>query len=186
MKFKKLMLIFALIFFIGCDKKEENSDKKTTQISDEPVLVQNLDAPFTLNLVGGEMLNISKKDDGLNIDNGKKATLFVFFATWCPPCLVEIEPLNNLQNIYKDNLDIIGVLIQDEKTEEDMKFFIENFHIGYKVSLGSSNNTLADIIGEIEGIPSMVLYDKDGRYNKLYLGVVPQEMLDIDIKKVIN
>ncbi|NLK66613.1 MAG: TlpA family protein disulfide reductase [Campylobacteraceae bacterium] len=184
MKFKSsFILLFIVLVFIGCEKKEK---EKTAVEPSEPVLMQNLDAPITLNLMNGNVLSIKKKDDGLEIDNGGKATLFVFFATWCPPCLVEIEPLNNLYEIYKDSIDIVGVLIQDEKSKEDMEFFIENFDIKYSVSLGSSNETLVNIIGGIDGIPYMVLYDGDGKQKKRYIGVIAQEMLDVDIKKTIK
>ena len=41
-------------------------------------------------------------------------------------------------------------------------------------------------MGDIKGIPYMVLYDKNGVYDRHYLGIVPEEMLFKDIERVVD
>ncbi|ELZ6688702.1 TlpA family protein disulfide reductase, partial [Campylobacter coli] len=44
---------------------------------------------------------------------------------------------------------------------------------------------LAKILGGVNGIPTMFLYDKNSQLINQYLGLIPEEMLEIDIQKAI-
>ncbi|CZE47670.1 TlpA family protein disulfide reductase [Campylobacter geochelonis] len=186
MKLKYILIPVLLLFFAGCgdkDDKKSDSDTNLTQTS-EAVLTQNTNAPFTLNFADGGVMSIEKTESGLNIADNSTATLFVFFATWCPPCLAEIPSLNNLQEKYKDELKVVGVLMEDKNLDE-INSFITDKKIKYQISIGSSNDTFAKTLGGIVGIPYMVLYYPDGKYARHYFGVIAQEMLDKDIQKVL-
>src|SRR5262245_6026154 len=73
--------------------------------------------------------------DGREIDSRSlagKVMLVNFWATWCPPCRAEIPDLVALQEKYRDQLQIIGVL-QDESSTEDVKRFVAEYKINYPV-----------------------------------------------------
>jgi thiol-disulfide isomerase/thioredoxin len=44
--------------------------------------------------------------------NGEKAILYVFWATWCEPCMHEVPHLNELQQKFESELDIVGVNVE--------------------------------------------------------------------------
>jgi len=69
---------------------------------------------INLKLLNGTTMQITKRSNGFDVKDGKKATLYVFFATWCPPCKAEIPHLNNLSEKFKNELDIVGVLLEDK------------------------------------------------------------------------
>ena len=48
-------------------------------------------------------------------DSKGKVILLNFWATWCGPCRAEIPDLIELQTKYKDQLQIIGLTVDDEK-----------------------------------------------------------------------
>src|SRR5262247_962582 len=68
------------------------------QFVKDPVTVPDL----TLKTLDGRTLHTSEWKG--------KVTLVNFWATWCPPCREEIPDLIKLQERYKDQLQIIGVV----------------------------------------------------------------------------
>ena len=79
---------------------------------------------ITLKLLNGSTMQVTKRSNGFDVKDGKKATLYVFFATWCPPCKAEIPHLNNLSEKFKNELNIVGVLLED-KSEDEVKEFAQ-------------------------------------------------------------
>ena len=109
-----------------------------------------------------------------------------FFATWCPPCKATIPHLVSLQEKYKDDFVVIGVLLEQDKPNNQVKSFANSFNINYEVLNNSANFKLAEIMGGVRSIPTMFLYDSKGKLINMYQGAVPQEMMESDIKSVLS
>ncbi|ASM36816.1 TlpA family protein disulfide reductase [Campylobacter sputorum] len=187
MKLRFLIItLICVIFFYGCEKKTQD-DKQNSNLKEDnqtAMIEQDYTAPFLLNLQNKKLLSMQKNEDGFKIENNDKAILFTFFTTWCPPCKAEIPHLNEIQDMFKDNLMVIGVLME-EKTQEEVNEFIKQNNINYEISSGESNFFFGNAIGGINGVPYTILYDKNGKYISRYLGLVPREMLISDINKVL-
>jgi thiol-disulfide isomerase/thioredoxin len=54
-------------------------------------------------------------------DTGGKVILVNFWATWCPPCIVEMPSLQALYNDYKDKVVFVFVTNEDFNTVEQFK-----------------------------------------------------------------
>lgn len=186
MKFRHLFIACLLVFLAGCDSKEEKQTKKEVEVTQIPAteakLTQNLNAPFNLEMIDGEIFTMIKKDNGFDMGDGSHATLFVYWATWCPPCIIEIKPLNNLSKNFGKKLKIISVLVNDPIGDDEIKDFIKKHNIIYSITKDSE--TLIKSIGGIKGIPFMVLYDSNGNYDRHYFGIIAEEMLQKDIEKL--
>lgn len=187
MNHKLAIIAFILIFIVGCNKKDKKSDdeNQTTQSPQIAILSQNLDAPFSLKLNSGEILNIKKDKDKINIDSNNTAILFAFFTSWCPPCMAEIPALNSLQIKQNDKLKIIGVMLDEDMDENASLSFIKDNNITYDISFGKQNETLIKALGEFEDIPYMKLILPDGSEGSNYVGVIPLEMLENDILRLL-
>ena len=61
--------------------------------------------------------DLDGKDLNLETSRGK-VVLLNFWATWCGPCREEIPGLIALQEKYKDNLRIIGLVVDDPDEKE--------------------------------------------------------------------
>lgn len=179
MKFKIFLAAVLLTIFTGCDRS--SNDQSTS-----PSTIQaDYSKPFKLILNDGNELKMQKRDDGYNIDIKDKAIFLNFFATWCPPCKVEIPYLITLQDKFKDKLQIIGVSI-DEISLEQANEFKEFLNINYPIAYTKANEYLISSLGGVVGIPFSILYYPNGKFAASYSGLVPIEMLENDIKKVIK
>jgi thiredoxin len=187
-KMKKNLLIIALlsIFFAGCDNKNKDENNQTNSNSTK-TLQSSIDysVPFELTLMDDSKIKLQKFAKGFKVEGNNQAILFNFFATWCPPCKAEIPHLNNLNDKFKDKLKVISVLMED-KPKEEIEAFIKHFKVKFDVTYGESNFFFAKALGGVVGIPYMVLYKPNGEYVTHYVGMVPEEMLESDINKVIE
>lgn len=178
-----LTLAISMFLFFGCSKNDESSTKTQKSAKTAKKVEQ---FPIKLQDVNGSIISVNRAKRGFTFSNAKdKVVLLDFFATWCPPCKAEIPYLNMLQKKYKDDVKIISVVLE-EKSQEEMRKFIEDYHIQYTIVNGKGNFSLAKAIGEVKSIPFTILYDKQGKYATHYVGAVPEEMIDADIQKVLR
>lgn len=181
MLLRTFLLTLFFCFFIACEGKKSEEDLNNTRNSS---LEQGEKLNFNLTLNDGKEFFIKAQEQKLEFDSGQKATLFVFFTSWCSPCNAMTPHLNKLQEKYKDRFVIIGVLLE-EKDINELNTFLKEQNINYPISLGENNYLLAKSVGGVSNLPVMILYSSNGRLINHYLGIIPQEMLDIDIQKAI-
>jgi len=181
------LLSFALIF-TSCSKgKNENSSNNTTKEAKKTKVIQEKSNHITLTTVNGEKIEVTKTAEGFTFSNAQNQIILAsFFATWCPPCKAEIPHLNNLQEKHKGKIKIIGILIEPNKNNDELKKFINNFAINYTVVNSSANQIFADAVGGVQNIPFAIMYGKNGENITHYLGVVPEEMIDSDIQSALK
>ena len=194
MKINLLIIPFLALFLSGCDNENKSDANKTsdatpTTTTSAPTQSQSasasLEAPFELTLMDESKMTLQKFDKGFYVEGNEEAILFNFFATWCPPCKAEIPHLNNLSDKFKGKLKIVSVLMED-KSKDEIDAFMKKFKINFGISYGENNFLFAKALGGVVGIPYMVLYKPNGEYATHYVGLVPEEMLESDINKVID
>ncbi|MBS9782914.1 MAG: TlpA family protein disulfide reductase [Arcobacter sp.] len=171
MKKIQILMIFILAFFINaCDSKNEIDD---SIIASENKEVANAfeSKTFVLEDINGKKFKLKTTLSGIKVEGFEnKIILIDVFATWCPPCIKGIPAMNALQKEYKDDLLIISVLFDKDKTKEDMEEFIFKHNISYIVTIGNENFKLAKELGNISKVPEYYLYDKNGDYIKKFQG----------------
>ncbi len=71
-----------------------------------------------------------------------KIYIFSFWATWCTPCIAELEELNSLQADWKKevNFEIIAVSVDDSRTQKRVKPLVKGKDWDYKVLLDSNQD----------------------------------------------
>lgn len=88
-----------------------------------------------LNAISGESVNLST--DFNEVD---KLYVFSFWATWCAPCINELEAIHKKYATWKEslNVEIIAVSIDDSKTQKRVKPFLKGKGWSYNVLLDSN------------------------------------------------
>lgn len=177
-----LIPLFSLtLLFQGCNKKESAEDSLVST------------SEFSLMDTQGKSYTVEKRGANFTLDAGKdKVVLFDIFATWCPPCQAEIRHMGNLQKKYGKDLIVMGVTIEEDKSNAELDAFREKFGGGnYLIANKADNQNLARAIagtigvGEQFPIPLMVLY-KNGQYVTHYTGATQEEIIDHDIAQALG
>lgn len=190
MKFKKLLffIISVTLAFAGCDSKPEDQESKQ-EVKKE--VIKEEETKFLLSTIDSQVLNLEIKNKVLKVNElQNKAILLNFWALWCPPCKAEIPHLNNLKEKYKESFEVIGINVGDRNgsmtPEDKIKAFAKEYKINYLITNVEENLKVADAMDGVSIIPTMFLFDTKGNIVQKYVGVVPAEMLETDIKKAIG
>ena len=189
----KILFTAILIILVasGCSSNEE---KKTQQTAQEqtatPKVTQKKDTAkddaIVLTDTSGNKIEVKKISDGFVFEGYEgKVVLLEFFATWCPPCRAEVPHLNNLQKKYAKDMKIISVVLEEQKPNEEIIKFMNKYGVEYTIANSPDNFKLAKMVGGVDSIPFMLIYDRKGHYSQHYTGAVIQEMIEADIEKVL-
>jgi thiol-disulfide isomerase/thioredoxin len=132
--------------------------------------------PFLVNDVNGQVISSAALRGKVVIVN--------FWATWCPPCREEIPELVDLQTRYKDQLQIIGVSVDEDVPASAVKHFAEKFAMNFPVVMASPA-----LVREYEGasaLPTNFIINRDGRVVQKHVGVFPEELYDMEIRSLLG
>ncbi|MBO7574769.1 MAG: TlpA family protein disulfide reductase [Bacteroidales bacterium] len=93
-----------------------------------------------------------------------KVMLVDFWSPWCPPCKAELPNIKAVWEKYHgDDFDVLSVAVWEESRKMDWRNTIDTAKV-YGVTWNQLNNghqEPASLYG-IDGIPHMILFDKDG------------------------
>ena len=93
-----------------------------------------------------------------------KVMLVDFWSPWCPPCKAEIPNIKAVWEKYHgDDFDVLSVAVWEESRKMDWRNTIDTAAVyGMKwLQLNNGHQEPASLYG-IDGIPHMILFDKDG------------------------
>jgi len=118
--------------------------------------------------------NLESKSISLRNDFSEKDKLYLFsfWATWCAPCINELEELNDLQSEWKKtiNLEIIAVSTDDARTQKRVKPLVNGKNWNYSVLLDTNQDFKRAL--SIVNIPYTIVV-KNGNIVHVQNGYVP-------------
>ncbi len=128
-----------------------------------------------LNLASIEGKQMSIKSDFSEKD---KLYVFSFWATWCGPCINELDELNDLQVDWKKevNFEIIAVSTDDARTQKRVKPLVNGKGWDYKILLDANQDLKRAL--SIANIPYTIVV-KNNEIVHIQNGYVPGNELEL-------
>jgi thiol-disulfide isomerase/thioredoxin len=114
----------------------------------------------------------------------KGKVVFVnFWATWCPPCRAEIPVLIDLQNRYKDRLQIVGVSV-DDGDPADVKQFVKEAGINYPIVM--ADRAIVQEYGGVAALPTLFVVNPDGNVVQKHEGLFSNELYETEVRLLLG
>ena len=112
-----------------------------------------------------------------------KVVILDFWATWCPPCRMEIPHFKELYQRYKrKGLVIVGVAL-DRGGVPVVKSFVQTNNINYPILIGDQIVVVS--YGGIRSIPTTFIIDRKGHIVEKIVGYRDKEFFESRIKKLL-
>ncbi len=123
-------------------------------------VVTNAPAPdFTLRQLDGPNLRLGEQRGRVVMVN--------FWATWCPPCRLEMPHLSRLYSKYRGSgFQLLGVNIDDNL--QPVKALVSKMDLKFPILLDTDKKVVGAY--DLNAMPATVLIDKDGRVRYLHRG----------------
>jgi thiol-disulfide isomerase/thioredoxin len=129
-----------------------------------------------------KLKDLDGKDLSLSSLRGK-VVLLNFWATWCGPCRAEIPSLIQLQNRYKDRMQIVGLVVDDDDQVAIHKF-AESEGINYPIALASDEIRIA--YGGVMALPTVFILNADGRVVQKHVGLFDPALYETEVRVLLD
>ena len=176
-------VLASTVLFFGCSDSRRQSQDVNKMVSTTSFKLSDTHAkPFTV---------VKEANNFILKGHKEQIVLYDVFATWCAPCRASAPGLTRLQKKFAGDLLVLGITIEDDKSNKDFEEYKLKVGADYTIINSSDNQKLSRAIassiklGRRFPIPMVVMY-KNGKYVTHYVGSVPEEMLESDIKKALG
>lgn len=103
--------------------------------------------------------NLKGKEVKVNQFKGK--VIFInFWATWCPPCVEEMPGIVTLKNKFKNNTDVIFLLIEMDGNKDRILEFLNKINYKLPTFIAKSDIPKSLYNGTL---PTTVIIDRNGK-----------------------
>jgi cytochrome c biogenesis protein CcmG/thiol:disulfide interchange protein DsbE len=128
-----------------------------------------------------------KDADGKTVhvaDYKGKVLLLDFWATWCPPCKIEIPWFMDMQRKNKDKgFEVLGVAM-DDNGWEDVKPFLADLKVNYRVVVGTDET--AKEYGGVDALPTTFLIDREGKIAAVHVGLASRKDFEDGVEELLR
>ncbi|PYU14676.1 MAG: hypothetical protein DMG37_06810 [Acidobacteria bacterium] len=138
--------------------------------------------------IGSRLPEFSLKDlQGREISSADlrgKVVLIDFWATWCQPCKKEMPGYQKLLDRYGSRgFAVVGFKFDIMMDMEDPVLFAKKIGVRYPLAVAADD--LKQKFGGIEGLPTTMLYDRQGILRKKVIGYEYTETIESELKPLL-
>jgi len=130
---------------------------------------------FTLENLDGDQVELFK-------EVGDGPILLSFWATWCKPCLEELNEYKKIYSEYKDKgFKMFAISTDDENSVAKVKPLVKSKGYNFPVLLDTNSDAVR--LYYAQSIPYSVILDKEGMIIYSHLGYMRGD--EVKVKKII-
>jgi peroxiredoxin len=131
---------------------------------------------FTLENLDGNLVELYK-------EVGDGPILLSFWATWCKPCLEELNDYKQIYNEYKDKgFKMYAISTDDENTVAKVKPLVKSKGYNFPVLLDTNSDAVR--LYYAQSVPYSVILDKKGMIIYSHLGYMKGD--EVKVKQIID
>jgi len=104
-----------------------------------------------------------------------------FWATWCPPCRAEMPEMQKIYEKYKDQIEIVGVDVQEDSTQ--VSKFVKDGGFGWTFVLDGDANVSRNYY--VSAIPTHLFIGRDGMIKDLVISGLNADSMEAQVSKLI-
>ena len=169
---KQLLLCMALVGLVGCQSASPHVPTKHIGAGE----------------IGSSMPVFSAKDlHGSPLSSADlrgKVVLIDFWATWCQPCKKEMPGYQTLVDEYGSRgLVVIGFKFDTMPDTEDPAQFAKGIGVHYPLAVATED--VKQKFGGIEGLPTTMLYDRQGVLRMKVIGFEYTDKVEAALKPLL-
>lgn len=175
-------LVIAAIYFLVVPADDENTpysaegeDVDEDKIVEIGTNVSQMAPNFSLKDTNSGTLNL--------VDYRGSVVILDFMATWCGPCIDQMDHLKNIQrDYYGKGVRILSIDVDDTESREDLADFknLHNLEWRFAYEGGAAGNTYG-----ASSIPTLYIIDQKGTIVLREVGVTGYSTLSNELDKLV-
>ena len=170
-----LLSIIAGLGLAGCNRHPA-SPARAAEATVHPGEIGSRLPDFSVNDLQGQPVS--------SADLRGKVVLIDFWATWCQPCKKEMPGYQKLLDRYgPQGFAVIGFKFDTMMDSEDPTQFAKKLGIHYPLAVASDD--LKDKFGGILGLPTTMLFDRQGILRQKVIGFEYTDSIEADLKPLL-
>lgn len=133
---------------------------------------------FSLELLGGGALDLAEQ-------RGEHIVILDFWASWCGPCRRYMPIVERVAGEFKDQ-DVVLYAVNSGEDPNTIRNFLRTFTVQSPIALDMSSEVSR--LYQADSIPQTVIIDKQGRVQKVYVGVGrnSESELRSDLRRLVS
>ena len=170
-----LLLGLAAVGLVGCNRHSTSPPQPKQDV-------------IAAGEIGSRLPDFSVKDlQGREISSADlhgKVVLIDFWATWCQPCRKDMPGYQKLVDRYGSRgFAVVGFKLDTMRDMEDPVLFAKGIGVRYPLAVAADD--LKQKFGGIEGIPTTMLYDRQGILRKKVIGFEYTDVFESELKPLL-
>jgi thiol-disulfide isomerase/thioredoxin len=175
LRIRLLLLSLATVGLVGCNQHPASQPRPKPDVIAAGEIGSRL-PDFTVKDLQGHEIS--------SADLRGKVVLIDFWATWCQPCKKEMPGYQKLLDRYGSRgFTVIGFKFDTMRDIEDPVLFAKR--MGVRYPLGVASDDLKQKFGGIEGLPTTLLYDRQGVLRQKIIGFEYTNVIESDLKPLL-
>ena len=114
-------------------------------------------------------------------------TVLVVWGPRCPPCIEEMPDLQTFHDANKDKATVLGVAVDfpsfGQARPDEVAKFTQDYLISFPILLGNADSFTRFGGADLQGVPTTVIYDRNGAIVARHTGAVNRALVDSFIAK---